>query len=520
MKKTIFNRPLIIHTVSVFIFLVALAPVWGFLYFPTVDGPAHLYNARIIRELLWGDAIIYAPFFNFNQELVPNWTGHLIAVVTGVVLPVWLVEKITVLLIVAGVPAGIYSLSRAFGALPSWQLLFLLPFLYTITLYLGFFNFMLALALMFFTLSWMVRWEELKYPFPKLILVTTLLYFTHVLAFAIALIFVCCYLSWNSIVSGKKTLFTRNNFLRLLCFLPGLILTSRFFSSRNMEGFRNQTEQLPIGTLLKWLDEGAAFVGLNGAEEVPYTAVFMKAIVILILIAGVYRIRKKLFRNTADCLLIFSFLMMGLYFIIPDGMASGGFISLRILLIALAFAATWLLTVNFPAWISLAAALTGIYVSFSTFSYRMEVAAQLNSDATNYIEVAAAIPSGSVVLPLNYSQNWLHTNLSGYAGATNNLVLLDNYEAVLEEFPLRWNRDTKPGNLAGNFTQSLNPVIDIANYEVATGVKIDYVIRWVYNQSSKDPVSTKTDSLLRMYYQDTKKIGRGDLFYNRKQEEM
>ncbi|MBK8416653.1 MAG: hypothetical protein IPL22_20360 [Bacteroidetes bacterium] len=44
--------------------------------FLTVDGPAHLYNATIIREMLTGDQSLYALFFKFNEQLVPNWSGH------------------------------------------------------------------------------------------------------------------------------------------------------------------------------------------------------------------------------------------------------------------------------------------------------------------------------------------------------------------------------------------------------------------------------------------------------------
>ncbi len=516
MDKINLNRPLFIHGITLFIFLVALAPVLCFQYFPTVDGPSHLYNARIIRELWWGDRAIYSPFFTFNQELAPNWTGHMFAVVAGTILPVWLVEKIIVLFIAAGLPVGIYHLSRTFGASASWRLLFLLPFLYTLTLYLGFFNFMIALVLMLFTLSWMVKWDQLKFPFPKLLLITTVLYFSHVLAFAIAFIFLCGYLIWERLLPGNNAILSKKNLLRIICFLPGLLLSFRFFSSRNMDGFRNKPEQLPFDTLAKWLTEGSALVGLNGVEEVPYASVFMKAVVVLILIGLVIRIRAKLFRSSADFLLIFSIIMMCLYFIIPDGMASGGFISLRFMLLALLFAVAWLLTVKLPVWISLAAALTGIYVSFSTLDYRMEVAEQLDSDAKNYVDMAAAIPGGSVVLPLNYSQNWLHINLSGYAGAINKLVVLDNYEAVLDEFPLRWKRTTEPGKLAGNFTQSLNPEIDIVNYEKASGMKVDCATRWFFDKSTTDSVSLKTDTLLGTYFHEAKKVGQGEIFFNRK----
>src|SRR5688572_30595354 len=107
MKKNLLKHTGFIYTICTFIFIATLAPVWFFQYFPTVDGPAHFYNASIIRELLFGDAEIFNSFFKFNPQPVPNWSGHLLAVILGIFFPVWVIEKIVVLLIVVGIPFGV-----------------------------------------------------------------------------------------------------------------------------------------------------------------------------------------------------------------------------------------------------------------------------------------------------------------------------------------------------------------------------------------------------------------------------
>lgn len=58
-------------------------------YFPTLDGPAHLYNSHLIQVLLFQENTVVHDFVEFNPELVPNWTGHLLlAILNTFFLPV------------------------------------------------------------------------------------------------------------------------------------------------------------------------------------------------------------------------------------------------------------------------------------------------------------------------------------------------------------------------------------------------------------------------------------------------
>src|SRR5690349_10125799 len=76
--------------------LLNTLPALLFRFFPTMDGPAHLYNARLIRELLGGNSAL-APYVVLNDFPVPNWLGHFILAAAGAVVPAFLAEKILVL---------------------------------------------------------------------------------------------------------------------------------------------------------------------------------------------------------------------------------------------------------------------------------------------------------------------------------------------------------------------------------------------------------------------------------------
>lgn len=509
------DRPYFIVVLFFCVLTVYLFPVICFKYFPTVDGPAHLYNAKIISELWWGNTSLYEQFFKFNAEPVPNWTGHFISVIAGLVFPYWFVEKIIVLLITVGIPFSMWYLARSTGVVPGWKLFLTLPFIYSVIIYLGFFNYLLSVILFFFIIARIIRWDDdfNKRNFMELIMLSTILYFTHVLCFVFALMFVCIYTLLIQFRS-ETFIFNKSNIYRLLAFVPGILFAIWFYSSRSIEGFRNKTEQIPMESLLKMFTDGSVLSGLNGAIEDPYTIIFIRGIALLLIITIFYRWLTKSGIIKADIFLLLSLIFLVAYFFIPDGMAKGGFISIRMILMSFMFVTVWLMSTKLPLIISVFAALLAIYTGFSTWPYRMEVATSLNSDVNNYLVASSVIPEQSIVLPLNYSGNWLHLNISAYAGTERDIIILENYEALYKEFPLTWKAETAPGDRLGNFMQSRNPFITPDNYENITGKKLNGVIRWSYNQETTDSIAKETNKILVKKFKKNFRSGAGDVFYN------
>lgn len=74
--------------------LPALLIVLGTPAFSTQDGPAHLYNARILADAVrLGDRSPYASVYEVRAQPVPNWAGHLATVAALEVLPAGLVTR-------------------------------------------------------------------------------------------------------------------------------------------------------------------------------------------------------------------------------------------------------------------------------------------------------------------------------------------------------------------------------------------------------------------------------------------
>lgn len=88
-----------------YVFLVInLLPILVFKFFPTVDGPAHLYNSRLIIELL-GQNSLLDNYFIFN-EIAPNWLGHILLSFFQLLFPAYIAEKCLLLIYFIGFPVS------------------------------------------------------------------------------------------------------------------------------------------------------------------------------------------------------------------------------------------------------------------------------------------------------------------------------------------------------------------------------------------------------------------------------
>src|SRR5258705_13291007 len=63
--------------------------------------------------------------------------------------------------------------------------------------------------------------------------------------------------------------------------------------------------------------------------------------------------------------------------------------------------------------------------------------------------------------------------------------MLDNYESAMPHFPLRWKKEMNPYT-GMNFSSLDVPCTGLTLYEQTIGRKIDYILRWGYNNSPTD----------------------------------
>ena len=121
------------------------------------------------------------------------------------------------------------------------------------------------------------------------------------------------------------------------------------------------------------------------------------------------------------------------------------------------------------------------------------------------------LTDGSVLLPLNYSGNWMHSNISSYLGTGKvRVVVLDHFTALAPFNPEQWNEAMKPYGPIGNFASSNQPCIHIAGYADSTGVAVDEVLTWKMDAAVLDSCLSDVQAQLEADYIPSASSPHGD----------
>src|SRR5260221_3416908 len=129
--------------------IVALAPIWSAAYLPTVDGPSHLYNSWVLKELVRGNQGIVSDWYAIDWRPNPNWSGHAALALLLTVLPPVTAEKVVVSGIVLLFLYGMWLFAGAVDESQRPFAFFAFPFAYNLPLQMGFYNFCIGAALYF-----------------------------------------------------------------------------------------------------------------------------------------------------------------------------------------------------------------------------------------------------------------------------------------------------------------------------------------------------------------------------------
>ena len=166
-----------------------LAPIWSFRYFPSQDGPEHIYDATVLRDYHASGADILREYFAISPQPVTKWFAVGAMALLGEVVPPPVAEKLLLsFYIILWVWAVRYALG-AFGAKASDGVFLTLPFIYNFPLHMGFYDYAFSLAFMFFVLGFWLRregrltWRQV----PGWMALLLTLYFCHVVTLALTL---------------------------------------------------------------------------------------------------------------------------------------------------------------------------------------------------------------------------------------------------------------------------------------------------------------------------------------------
>ena len=475
-----------------------------------MDSAAHLYNANLLKYLLFTNNSQLNYFFTLNKELVPNWSCHAILTIFSLIFPAFIAEKSLLLIYAIGLPVAFYKLIKYLSPDNYKLSILILPFVYTFLFGLGFYNFSLGIVVILITTYYWLKIKNditLKRYLLFFVLIF-LAYFTHIFIFAI-LLFVLFSISIIGLINDvlNKTFNKKKYFIEFLSLitvsLPFIVLFASFILNREHISSNNR---LPVNELIQWIKDIRSLIIYNYSRELIFTRIIFYIIFSLIIIT-IYTKLNNYFRHNSDkqkinlnnyTWLFISLFVLVLYFVLPDSNSGGGYISQRLNILFFIFLIIWVAIQRFPKWLTNVVISVIIIANFSLVYRYTNTIKNLNKEAVEFEKAAIHIKDYSTVLPIKNSNSWLDGHFSNYLGINKPLIILENYEASTGYFPIKWNDTQFPKLTLGEnyYSQSCINWKTSDNSQITK--PIDYII--IYGNNDLDGCKKEVIKIIKNQY--------------------
>jgi hypothetical protein len=454
-----------------------LIPIWIYPYFPSQDGPSHLFNANVF--LTYSQVPAYRRAFTVQIPPAGNLTGHGLAMLLlRAGLAPATCEKVLVSICIVGLAMAFhYALRGAKGA-PVEAAFFVLPFLYNWPLQMGFWSFSLGVPFVLICvglcLRYLGRWDRTS--LLKLFLTAAAVYACHPISWAVsALVTGLLTLLWlfgpaSDVTDRRRQLIQAA--LPVATFVP-FILPNLLFAEKNdflkWDTFSSFRERLwPVYTM----SDVCLFSGDGWAARALFLLLLAATGIVFL---GHIRTRGLRFVDTLlGCAGIL--ILLGVYS--PGRIGEGTYLSVRLFLFACLLWALWL-ALAIPGrrlTITVAALIAGI--SAWQMLARLPSWRIFDRNLVQFVRISEHIAPGSNICQLDFLPP-SHT-VAPMLHATDlllnkKIVDVRDYEAGRKAF---WT-EFRPGYfLDENY---LAPASEtdlqgaVKRFERRTGQKIDYI---------------------------------------------
>lgn len=434
--------------------LAYIFPIISIKYFPTLDGPAHLYNAKVFNELVSNSDSFYHSFYEINRKIPPNITGHLILSVLLLILPVWLAEKIILLIYAIGLPVGLRYLFKSYDFKGNIILYLIFPFIYSFLFYYGSYNFNIAIVLSLFAIAYLKKIEPnntKKYIIFSIIF-GSLIVITHIFVYVIFAMFFLVDIINRVILLKTKITFKNILFLCLTQLPPIIFIISYFSASPAVEA---QSTYLGFHEIITRLYRITPLISINfGRAELLSKLVFIifVANILYLIIQKILRkLNQESNRKGNNVWLIFTLLLLVLIFFVPDSKGKEtGFIIERISILFFISLIIFLSSFEYRKWFNISIIILISISNIFFLSHHINASRRISQDTESLVEISNLIDENAIVYPIVVTDHFIYQHMSNYLAAEKNILITDNYEADLGDFLIIWNKNKIPHIKLGN----------------------------------------------------------------------
>ena len=467
---------------QIFLILVHLLPIWLFTYFPTQDGPSHIYNSQVLREY-WNPEYGFQMFYNINWHLFPNWLSHFaLAVLMGVFSPI-IAEKVFLSAYVIFFPIAILYFLNAIEHGRERISLIVFPFIYNYLFLMGFYNFAFSVPLFFFSIGYWWKHKEETH-IRSIVLLNTMIittYFAHLISY----MFLLFSIGFLAIIHFRKQL--QLAIINICILLPASILLLIYLPSSDLlSGGAPKFSLSRVPELLVKFLSMDILISLGKNQSIVAYIVFAVLIYLLVHTLWQEKIigsKSSTDRFTSlDSFLLLFLVLFGLYLILPRSVGPGGWLNDRVAILASILLLAWFREGNSRAWKRMFTLII-VLISLVNTGYITYQCRVLNTELREFTALTQSIGKKKIVLPFFFNGNGkafrigIFVNAANYYCLNNGGINLGNYEAQFDYFPINFKDDFQPPIDQKEWVQAVHwkaREIDICGY----AEKVDYILIW------------------------------------------
>ncbi len=492
---------------------VCLLQVWLPAFYLTGDGPCHVANAKIMGDICSNNATaFYDHYYTLAYRPCPNWISHIWLAAVMLFSNGAIAEKILLTCYILLFAGGFYLLLKRINNSNTYWPLVVFALVFHFPLVMGFYDFSLGVAFfLFMTLSWLSWLEKRKVKYILAFFLFTLLsFFSHPIAYLFGSV-TCFLLTLSWVLSAKPAPVGRsllsNCLVLFLCLAPCALFSVKFMNTEGGAGsFHFQAEG---GRFLALLT--GKFLLTHTERELIFAAITGMVIIGLIVLTLAARRRVSGLLKYDGFLAAFIVVLL-VYLFFPGALFGGTFFNIRVALFVCILACCCIAYIPpFASCVVTVAAICLYVCSISFAIVRLPFVLASGRATEELLSIGKYIKPRSVLLPLfcrrdgvdehgdHFSdQADIFAHTAQYLSAYKPLIVLDNYEAHTNYFPLLWKPSVDPYTYlsTNEGIEGLPPCADIGAYYRSSGVSVDYVVVWCF-----DPLFLQNDRFRQFYAQ-------------------
>lgn len=469
-----------------------LGVVWSLPYVPTQDGPSHIYNLVILKDLLnggkeWGD------FFTFYLRAVPNLGFHIMAYPLLSFFPPLIVEKIflsiyTVLMGI-GIPLFMRTVNRP--VLPLAYLIF--PVIFNFTLLMGFYSYVIAVPLFIlaFSLGWKIRHSSIYCKFVCLNLAGLTLFYFHLIPFIFFLMSLVAIIMAET-AGCKKIL---SEILKLaVIILPSLLNLFFYLGQGTRSPFPEAAYLFSYSRILDLIVDLSFFSTVNFLPWQLFPAALFMFMIVLFGLASIKDIRKRWSQTgdipaTEKTLVYLASVLISIYLLAPFSFGDGAYFNERFPWVILLIIVPLLRipdTVFFKRFGSIAIA--GVVTIF--FAFNSAILWNQNLMVEKFLSgLNVGLPRGALVMTYKPGvAKWPRVDVllhaASYYGIFKGCVDIGNYETTLFYFPVHFK------NRLPEFPSPYQIAYEPASIDWSLYPSIQYLLGWKIENRDQEKMRT------------------------------